>query len=90
MNGAKLIMGKQLGFRVENSISVEIPDGRMDKFVSTMIMTFRHFDQNGICHKNCVARMLSFALKLHCCMVKSAMPCVKRLQANKSEGGMLL
>lgn len=71
--------------------NVVTPDGRMEtsesKCVATAFMTSRHFDENGMCHSNDEARILSFALKLHFCMAKSAIPCMKRLEANCQKEG---
>lgn len=72
---------------------MEIPDGRMEtsksKCVTIAFMTSRHFDENDGCHNHDDARILSFALKFHCCMAKSARPCMKRLEANSQKGGFL-
>lgn len=50
-------------------------------------MTPKHFDQSGICHNSHDARILSFAFKLHCYLVKSARHHVKRLEANSQKEG---
>lgn len=56
---------------------MEIPDVSMDtsksKCVSTVFMTSRHCNENGMCRNN-AARTLSFALKLLCGQVGST-PC---------------
>lgn len=68
---------------------VETPDRRMEtsesKCVATVFMTSKHFDENGMCHNNDDARILSFPLKLHGCMAKSARPCMKRLETNSQK-----
>ena len=70
---------------------MEIPDVTMEtsqsKCVSTVFLTSRHFDENGMCHNSDDARLLSFALQLHCCVAKSARPWLKRQAVRK--GGAL-
>lgn len=69
--------------------NVEIPDVRRRLQivnVSTAFMTSRHFGGNSMCHNNDDARILSFALKLHCWMPSQQHPVCRGLRQTVREG----